>query len=593
VKKGWTTVALGEVFQLDLDSVPVDPSVTYEMAGVLSYGRGLFEKPPVSGAATSYKTFYRLKAGQIVLSQLFGWEGAIAPVSPECEGRFVSSQFPTFRPNSNLDAGFARWLIRNPQLWDQLRAAAKGMGDRRRTLSPDIFLAATSVMPPFAEQQRITAHLDSLEARLTRVRKLRQEQEQQLYAALRSAFHSIEAKSGWVEMGEVAPLVRREVIVDPEGSYPELGIRSFGKGTFHKPRILGIETTKHLFEIHAGDLVFNNVFAWEGAVAVAQIGDHGRLGSHRFLTCVCDRSRITPEILHFYFLTAAGLEKLGKASPGGAGRNRTLGIERLAKIQVPVPSVTARSEFMKLLELERDIRQNAQEAKAQLESLFSSLLDLIFNGKFISKDIEEIQLGLSGIPANIIDVSRLLRQKAALSAYFVYQSGQDKYRGRVKMEKFDQFVEAECGLDLGRTPQALAAGPADMASRESVEAEAQKNGWYSVQRFNDSNSRTHYEYFAGKNISEAISIAEKFMGDRKPAVDRLIKLLKPLNTHQCSVIATLHSAWKGLFKTQTPVSNDRIIAASIHSHPEKQKISMADWNWGLNWLRTNNFVPKG
>ncbi len=379
MKKKWSRITFGEVFDLDLDFVDVVASASYQMVGVLSYGRGLFSKPPVGGADTSYKTFYRLHTGQLVLSQLFGWEGAIAPVTVEFEGRFVSSQFPTFRPKAELDPGFARWLVRNPAVWEQLKAAARGMGDRRRTLSPEIFFSATSLVPPMAEQQRIASHLDAIEARLTRVRKVREEQEQQLQAALRSAFHELEANAEWVAMCDVAPLIRREVEVDPEGSYPELGIRSFGRGTFHKPNVFGIETTKRLFEIHAGDLVFNNVFAWEGAVAVAQPEDHGRVGSHRFITCVCDKARVLPEVLYFYFLTTAGLAALGKASPGGAGRNRTLGIEKLAAIKVPITSLTRQADFKKLLDLQTKLRFEAEGSQQRTTALLPSVLDRIFN----------------------------------------------------------------------------------------------------------------------------------------------------------------------------------------------------------------------
>ncbi|MCC6473173.1 MAG: hypothetical protein IT514_05450 [Burkholderiales bacterium] len=72
-------------------------------------------------------------------------------------------------------------------------------------------------------------------------------------------------------MAEVAPLVRREVEIDREGSYPESGIRSFGKSTFHKPQLAGVEAgSKWLLRIEAGDLLSSNVFAWEGAIAVAR-----------------------------------------------------------------------------------------------------------------------------------------------------------------------------------------------------------------------------------------------------------------------------------------------------------------------------------
>src|SRR5215831_4037981 len=90
-------------------------------------------------------------------------------------------------------------------------------------------------------------------------------------------------------LAEIAPIVRRPVEIRHDQAYPELGIRSFGRGTFHKPALLGADVgTKRLFRIEPGDLVFSNVFAWEGAIAVASPADAGRFGSHRFITCIVD-----------------------------------------------------------------------------------------------------------------------------------------------------------------------------------------------------------------------------------------------------------------------------------------------------------------
>lgn len=141
-----------------------------------------------------------------------------------------------------------------------------------------------------------------------------------------------------VPLGEVAELVRRPVEVDIDGLYPELGVRSFGRGTFHKPPLTGADAgSKRLFRIETGDLVFNIVFAWEGAVAVAGPDDNGRFGSHRFLTFVPDPKRADAGFIKAWFSTPAGLEVLGRASPGGAGRNRTLGIEAASRMPVPLP----------------------------------------------------------------------------------------------------------------------------------------------------------------------------------------------------------------------------------------------------------------
>lgn len=145
-----------------------------------------------------------------------------------------------------------------------------------------------------------------------------------------------------VRLGEIAPICRRPVIVDFSASYPELGIRSFGRGTFHKPPLAGSDVGgKKIYEIIPGDLVFSNVFAWEGAVAVARDEDAGRFGSHRFIACTVDKSRADPKFICSYLVSSHdGLEQLRRASPGGAGRNRTLGLEKLAEIEVPLPPLS-------------------------------------------------------------------------------------------------------------------------------------------------------------------------------------------------------------------------------------------------------------
>ena len=170
--------------------------------------------------------------------------------------------------------------------------------------------------------------------------------------------------------------------VESFGSYPELGIRSFGKGTFHKPSLSGIEIgNKRVFFIEPGDLVFSNVFAWEGAIAVVKQDDVNRVGSHRFITCVPNPNIATPGFLCFYFLTNTGLEKIGAASPGGAGRNRTLGLEALGNIEVPVPSINDQQWFDALQAEVDTLRQLQAETEKELDAMLPSILDRAFRGE--------------------------------------------------------------------------------------------------------------------------------------------------------------------------------------------------------------------
>ena len=380
MRKGWSKVAICEVLNSRKESCILNPEEEYKEITVSLWGKGVRLRRNVLGSAISATRRNVARSGDFIISMIDARHGAYGFIPESLDGGVVTNDFPLF--GMVAETVTPRWLywVSKSQFFVELcRAASEGTTNRVR-LKEAKFTALEIPLPPMSEQQRIVAHLDAIETRLSRVQKLREEQKQHLLAALRSTFHKIEANADWIEMGEVAPLVRREVFVDTDGSYPELGIRSFGRGTFHKPDVLGMETTKRLFEIHAGDLAFNNVFAWEGAVAVATQADHGRVGSHRFITCVCDEERVGAEILQFYFLTAGGLEKLGQASPGGAGRNRTLGIGKLAKILVPVPPIESQREFKALLDLRVRIQREAQRSKERISALTPSLLDCVFNG---------------------------------------------------------------------------------------------------------------------------------------------------------------------------------------------------------------------
>jgi type I restriction enzyme S subunit len=183
-------------------------------------------------------------------------------------------------------------------------------------------------------------------------------------------------------MSITAPLKRRPIEIDMSENYYELGIRSFGKGTFHKPQISGASLgTKRIFSIENGDLLFNIVFAWEGAVAVAKPEDNGRVGSHRFLTCVPQDSFATSQFLCFHFLTDKGLADLGESSPGGAGRNRTLGIKALEKIEVPVPPIEKQLWFNSLQAKIDALQRHQTETAAALEALLPAVLERAFRGE--------------------------------------------------------------------------------------------------------------------------------------------------------------------------------------------------------------------
>lgn len=152
-------------------------------------------------------------------------------------------------------------------------------------------------------------------------------------------------------VGAVLSLQRRRVIVEANREYREIGIRSFGRGIFHKEPISGANLgTKRVFAIEPGDLVLSNVFAWEGAIAVARETEGGMIGSHRFMTYVPTDGRIDTSWASWFFRSERGLELIRKASPGSAGRNRTLAIDRFEALEIPLPPIDEQLQQIKYLD---------------------------------------------------------------------------------------------------------------------------------------------------------------------------------------------------------------------------------------------------
>jgi type I restriction enzyme S subunit len=375
-------VPLGEIATpIERAAVPL-PGTVYRQVGVKLWGQGAYERETLDGAKTSYKTLSRVEAGDIIVNKIWARNGSVAVIPESLAGGYVSGEFPTFLPaTGKLDPRWFHWFTKTHRCWEQCDEKSRGTSGKNR-IRPELFLEIRIPLPRLSEQRGILARIEQFAAKIQEARHVQLETALMLQHLLHGAYSRIIAGAPLRLMAEVAPLVRRPVQVNLENEYLELGIRSFGKGTFHKASAAGATLgTKRIFNIKPGDLLFNIVFAWEGAVAVAKKEDDGRVGSHRFLTCVAKEGVATADYLCFHFLTDNGLEDLGRASPGGAGRNRTLGLEALSAIQVPVPSYGKQLGFDTLQAKVDALKKLQTETAAELDALLPSIVDRAFKGE--------------------------------------------------------------------------------------------------------------------------------------------------------------------------------------------------------------------
>ena len=134
----------------------------------------------------------------------------------------------------------------------------------------------------------------------------------------------------------------RMVAVTPDGPFRALGIRSHGKGTFNRIDALAAveEFGKTVYRVEPNLFVVNIVFAWEGAAAITSEADAGCLVSHRFPTFRVNEQLLDIEYFRHVIRTKPFQQLLALASPGGAGRNKTLNRTDFLKFEIHVPPLS-------------------------------------------------------------------------------------------------------------------------------------------------------------------------------------------------------------------------------------------------------------
>lgn len=374
-------VSLGDFLTRSYEWEEPEPEQIYKQITARLWGKGLTLRAKVPGSTIAAARQLRAQSGQFLVSRIDARHGAFGIVPNELGGALVSNDFPCFDIDARLVIPrYFEWYSRTSAFVDLCRRASEGSTNRVR-LKENELLNMQIPLPSLDEQRRIVARLDRVAELIEKRRQAIAASERDLQALLSKAFERAIHGAPLRTMAEVAPLVRRPVEIEPDKSYPELGVRSFGRGTFHKPELDGTQVgTKKLFQIEPGDLLFNIVFAWEGAVAVVQSDDKDRVGSHRFLTCVTAPDTVTAGFLLFYFLTRDGLQQLGEASPGGAGRNRTLGLKKLEAIKVPVPPIGVQHWFDHLLFKAHRVRRIRDVTAEDIDVLPSAMLREVFGG---------------------------------------------------------------------------------------------------------------------------------------------------------------------------------------------------------------------
>ena len=299
------------------------------------------------------------------------------------------------RCRPKLDKRFAFYLTLGDAFRKLGAAEMYGAGGQKRV--PESFVANLEhPIPSLREQRAIaafldreTAKIDSLVAKKQRLIELLGEKRTALInrAVARGLEPNVPMKDSCVDwLGEIpahwdVTALRRLIAqvahplkVDPERVYREIGIRSWGKGIFHKDPIQGVHLgDKKVFNIRPGELVLNIVFAWEGAVAVTSEDDRGMIASHRFPTFQHVSTLVDLDYLFMFLQSEHGRALMALNSPGAAGRNRTIRIDAFLEEEIPLPPLKEQQEIVTAF---RSNEQRLQSLSAKVREAIGCLKEL-------------------------------------------------------------------------------------------------------------------------------------------------------------------------------------------------------------------------
>lgn len=381
---------IGDLIELQRRRIDVDPLGTYEEIGVRSFGQGLFHKEPVDGIALGNKRVFEVQPGDLIFSNVFAWEGAVALAGPAEAGRCGSHRFMTYTAKTeDVDLGYLRYYFMSEPGLAALGVASPGSAGRNRTLAIERLEGLEISLPDPVEQGRVVATLDAVHGRVEDIRRGLERGALlmgalQVVAGRRPDIGETEKlRRGWtrIPLREILVPQQEETLVDLEISYPNVGILSFGRGLFEKPPIDGSRTSAtKLFRIRAGQFIYSRLFAFEGAYAVVGKQFDGYFVSNEFPTFAVDTTRAHPDFLVACFRAPDVWQDLARHGKGLGVRRQRVSPDVILDHEIWLPPTAEQDQVAKTIALSDVCGKLRSQMKVRLGALTKATLRRQFGG---------------------------------------------------------------------------------------------------------------------------------------------------------------------------------------------------------------------
>ena len=389
--KEWNLVKLGSIFGNRIDVNHSD----YELLSITA-DKGVIPRSLIADKDNSSEDKSKYKhicVGDIGYNTMRMWQGVCALSAYD---GIVSPAYTILSPSEGICAQYFAYLFKMQFMINLFYRNSQGLVDDTRCLKYEWFKNIEMKIPSLSEQKKIAEILATQDRVIELKEKLiaeKQSQKKYLMSVLlgddfKKPFKLngvIIDKKKWeiTKSNSVLKKVDNPVVVNKENQYTQIGIYSHGKGLFYKEPVTGKELgNKSVFWIEPNCFILNIVFAWEQAVAKTTEKEKGFIASHRFPMFKPIDNLIDVDYAVYYFLTKKGTYILDAASPGGAGRNRTLGQDRFLESKILLPSLPEQKAIADVLSaadeeislLQKDLEQEKLKKKSLMQLLLTGLV---------------------------------------------------------------------------------------------------------------------------------------------------------------------------------------------------------------------------
>jgi type I restriction enzyme S subunit len=165
VPNGWRILKLRELLQQVDVRTRVKEDQEYRLCGVKWYGEGVFERETCLGSELSANQLYPLVEGRLIYNRLFAWKASFALVPAECDGLFVSNEFPQFAVDESLAvAEYVRLYCLSDAFIAAVKKASEGSAAvSRNRFKESSFLGFEIPLPPLTTQKSIVTQWQKLQ----------------------------------------------------------------------------------------------------------------------------------------------------------------------------------------------------------------------------------------------------------------------------------------------------------------------------------------------------------------------------------------------------------------------------------------------